>query len=224
MAEVKNQRDVQQVLSRERRLVEVLHNHKQPLTVEQIAAYASEPLSSTYRSVAALAEIGVLIKGKASVVTDTGRKATRATYLLDAERALNYSAPLEQVGELPQYYNHLSKQLYSLLDFAARFDPSAPVTGGVKASASYLEVATLLLHLSLSDEGAESVENLKMQLALKSYLQQALPAVKNVVSQIEQMLDDPRIWSKELYVLAANPDVATNAELIKNKAVQINIV
>jgi hypothetical protein len=221
---IKDQRDVQQVLSRERRLVEVLHNHLNPMTVEQIAAYADEPLSSTYRSIKRLKEIGVLIEGKAHVVTDRGRNATRSTYLLDRERALNYSAPLEQVGELPQYYNHLSKQLYSLLDFAARFDPGKPVTGGVKASASYLEVATLLLSLALDQAGAESVENLKMQLALRSYLQQALPAVRNTVSQIEQMLDDPRIWSKELYVLAANPEVMTNAELIQQKASQINIV
>jgi hypothetical protein len=220
---IKDHHDVQMVLSRERRLVEVLRNYTQPLTVEQIAAYANEPLSSTYKSVKALKEIGVLVEGKASVVTDTGRNATRSTYTLDTERALNYSAPLEVVGELPQYYNHLSKQLYSLLDFAARFDPAKPVTGGVKASASYLEVATLLLSLALDPAGAESVENLKTQLALRSYLQQALPSVKNVVSQIEQLLNDNRIWSKELYVLAANPDVMSNAELIKQKASQINI-
>lgn len=221
---IKDQHDVMLVLSRERKLVEVLRNQSAPLTVQQIAAYSNEPISSTYKAIARLYDIGVLIKGKTSTVTDSGRVTTQSTYLIDPERVANYSQPLEVIGELPKYYNHMSKQLYSLLDFAARYDPEKPITGGVKAAASYLEVATLLLSLALDPAGAESVENLKMQLALRQYLQQALPAVDNVRSQIKQMLDDPRLWTKELYVLSANEDVQANEELIKRKSQSITIL
>jgi hypothetical protein len=136
--------------------------------------------------------------------------------MVDPERYRNITQSFEVVGELPKYYNQISKQLYSLLDLANRYEPER-ITGGVKAAGAYLEVATLLLSLALDPAGAESVENLKKQAVLRQYLQQAVPAVDNVRAQMQQMLDDHRLWTKDLYVLGANEQVRNNKDSIIKK-------
>lgn len=216
MARIASVGDAQIVLTRERKVLEILQAHNKPMTVDEIAAYASEPRSSTYKSIGRLYDTGVLIRGRTGSVTDTGRATTKATYMVDPERYRNITQSFEVVGELPKYYNQISKQLYSLLDLANRYEPER-ITGGVKAAGAYLEVATLLLSLALDPAGAESVENLKKQAVLRQYLQQAVPAVDNVRAQMQQMLDDHRLWTKDLYVLGANEQVRNNKDSIIKK-------
>lgn len=183
-------------------------------TAEEIAVATKTPRSSCYRMLKELETIGVVSTGLRAQAEEGKRNSTIKVYKIDKVNADIYTAPI--LGEsIPQIFNRLSKKHYNLLDLAVAYDPNSE-TGGAKAANAYMVVATMLLALSFDDP--TSIESIKHRLELRQYLQHALVSARNTVSSIEQMLNDPRLWTEQLHVLSVNDTVRANKELINDRA------
>lgn len=209
---------LQNVLHREAKILEVMKNANRPMSAAELSTKCGFPLSTTYRSLKSLEEVAVIIITKESLPNDKGKLRLTKMYSIDAVRASNFAGLNPTIStQVPEFYNLLSKKLYSLLDFMGRYDPEqTEKTSGAKAADSYLEVATHLLALSFADP--DSVEAKRQQLLLRQYLQQAQAVIKNLDSTMTQMLNDARLWSNELYVLSAIEQVKNSKTMIENRA------
>jgi IclR helix-turn-helix domain len=213
--------EIQNVLKREGVILEVMRNARTPMPVAEISAKSQVPLSSCYRSLTALENIGVLITTKEKIANDKGKERLTTCYSVDTKRADSFAITSPTIGDtVPGFYNLLSKKLYSMLDLMGRFDPTGPKTSGAKAADAYLVVCTQLLSLSFKDVDTDTKRE---QILLRQYLQQAQAVVKNIDSTIDQMLNDHRLWSDELFVVSAIEEVRASKDLIHERASRSSI-